>query len=274
MGVPLDHVRVVHGDTRVTPFSLVGTGGSRSATWASGAALTATRRLKEKVLALGERDAGDPSGRPRDRRRADRPEGCPRPRACRSPASPTQAATAPSSLPPGIDHNLEAVEVFTGEGITGSGWAGGTHCCTVEVDIETGEVTILRYVVVEDCGRIINPAIVDGQVRGGVAQGIGCVLYEHAAYDDEANFLAGTFMDYLVPTAVEIPTIEIEHVESGSDGDVGFRGVGEGGAIVAPATLTNAIEDALAPFGAAVREQHLPPAKILELAGVVRSGQE
>jgi carbon-monoxide dehydrogenase large subunit len=139
----------------------------------------------------------------------------------------------------------------------------------VEVDLGTGAVKIVRYVVVEDCGRVINPAVVDGQVRGGVAQGIGQVLYERAAYDDEGNFMAGTFMDYLLPTASEIPTIEIEHVESDPDGEIGFRGVGEGGMIVAPAALTNAIEDALLPFGAKVTEQYLPPAKVLKLAGII-----
>jgi carbon-monoxide dehydrogenase large subunit len=98
------------------------------------------------------------------------------------------------------------------------------------------------------------------------------VLYEHAAYDEEGNFLAGTFMDYLLPTAVEIPAIEIEHLETDPDGELGFRGVGEGGAVVAPATLTNAIADALASFGARVTEQYLPPARILELAGVIERG--
>jgi carbon-monoxide dehydrogenase large subunit len=142
--------------------------------------------------------------------------------------------------------------------------------CTVEIDLETGGVKFLRYIVVEDCGRVINPAVVEGQIRGGVAQGIGEVLYEWAAYDEDGNFLASTFMDYLLPTAAEIPVIEIEHMETDPEGEFGFRGVGEGGAIVAPATLTNAIEDALLPFGARVTEQYLPPAKVLELAGVVR----
>ncbi|MBV9042079.1 MAG: xanthine dehydrogenase family protein molybdopterin-binding subunit, partial [Acidimicrobiia bacterium] len=166
---------------------------------------------------------------------------------------------------------LEAQERFTGEGITGSGWTGGTHACTVEVDIETGGVKILRYVVVEDCGRVINPAVVEGQVRGGVAQGIGEVLYERAAYDQDGNFLSSTFMDYLLPTSAEIPPIEVDHLETDPEGEFGFRGVGEGGAIAAPATLGNAIADALAPLGAKVLEQYLPPAKVLELAGVVRS---
>jgi carbon-monoxide dehydrogenase large subunit len=173
----------------------------------------------------------------------------------------------PSNLPPGTDRPLEADEAFTGERITGSGWSGGTHVCTVDVDVMTGRVSILRYLVVEDCGQVINPAIVEGQVHGGVAQGIGEVLYEHAAYDSEGNFLAGTFMDYLLPTSAEIPRIEIDHLQTDPDGEFGFRGVGEGGAVVAPATLTNAIADALRPLGARVCEQFLPPAKVLALAG-------
>jgi carbon-monoxide dehydrogenase large subunit len=130
-------------------------------------------------------------------------------------------------------------------------------------------VSIRRYLVVEDCGRMINPAVVEGQVRGGVAQGIAEVLLEHAAYDTNGNFMASTFMDYLLPTSADIPRIEIDHLETDPQGELGFRGVGEGGAVVAPATLTNAIEDALLPFGARVHDQYLPPAKVLELAGVV-----
>jgi CO/xanthine dehydrogenase Mo-binding subunit len=107
-------------------------------------------------------------------------------------------------------------------------------------------VHINRYVVVEDCGVLINPAIVEGQVRGGVAQGIGAVLLERSAYDDNGQFLAGSFMDYLLPTATEIPRIEIEHLQTVPlDADVNFRGVGEGGMIVTPPTIGNAIADAL-----------------------------
>ena len=120
--------------------------------------------------------------------------------------------------------------------------------------------------VVEDCGLPVNPAIVEGQIRGGVAQAIGAVLLEHAAYGDDGQFLASTFMDYLMPTTTVVPNFEIHHVETIlTDPDVNFRGVGEGGMIVAPACLTNAIEDALAPLGVRVREQHLPPSRILEL---------
>jgi carbon-monoxide dehydrogenase large subunit len=120
---------------------------------------------------------------------------------------------------------------------------------------------------------MINPAVVDGQIRGGVAQGIGAVLYERAAYDDDANYLSSTFMDYLVPTSIEIPEIEIEHLECAPQGEVAYRGVGEGGAIGAPATLCNAIEDALAPFGVRILEQHLPPSRLLELMATINEDQ-
>jgi aerobic carbon-monoxide dehydrogenase large subunit len=268
MGVPIDHVRVVYGDTQVTPLTLIGTGGSRAATWASGAVLLTTRKVKEKVLAIAA-DMLEIS--PED---LEINEGVIEARGVPQRSIPLadiamRAVSAPRTLPAGSDPVLEAAEIFMGEGITGSGWSGGTHVCEVEIDLGTGAVSILRYCVVQDCGRIINPAVVEGQIRGGVAQGIGEVLYEHAAYDEDGNFLASTFMDYLLPTSSEIPVIEIEHLESDPLGELGFRGVGEAGAVVAPAALTNAIEDALLPFGVRVTEQHLPPAKILALAGII-----
>ena len=163
----------------------------------------------------------------------------------------------------GVDPELEVEASFDGgEG----GWSGGSHCAIVEVDVETGIVTVERYVAAEDCGALINPAVVEGQIRGGIAQGIGAVLLERSAYDQDGNYQSATFMDYLLPTACEIPRIEIEHLETVPlDADVNFRGVGEGGMIVAPPTLVNAIEDALTPFGVRIYEQHLPPARILEL---------
>ncbi|MDQ1505799.1 MAG: aerobic carbon-monoxide dehydrogenase large subunit [Actinomycetota bacterium] len=164
------------------------------------------------------------------------------------------------------DEAIRVSELFDGGA---GGWSGATHVCFVEIDLETGLVKIPRYVVVEDCGEIINPAVVDGQIRGGVAQGIGAVLYEKSTYDDQGQFQAGTFMDYLIPTAMEIPDIEIHHVETPSEVFANYRGVGEGGAIGAPAALCNAIEDALADLGVRITEQHLPPARILELAGVI-----
>jgi carbon-monoxide dehydrogenase large subunit len=162
-----------------------------------------------------------------------------------------------------VDTNLQVEAAFDGgEG----GWSGGTHCAIVDVDVETGLVRVERYVVAEDCGALINPAVVEGQVRGGVAQGIGAVLLERSAYDEDGNFQSATFMDYLMPTACDIPRIEIEHLQTVPlDADVNFRGVGEGGMIVTPPTVVNAIEDALSPFGVRIYEQHLPPNRILEL---------
>ena len=137
------------------------------------------------------------------------------------------------------------------------------------MDGETGVVGIRRYVVVEDCGPLINPAVVAGQIRGGIAQGLGGALLEHAAYDEDGQFLAGTFMTYLLPTALEVPEVEIHHLEIPTDDPVPFRGVGESGAIMAPAVLSAAIEDALRPFGVRVDRLPLTPTRILELIGAI-----
>jgi len=169
-----------------------------------------------------------------------------------------------------VDADLEVEASFDGGE---SGWSGGSHCAIVEVDAETGIVTVERYVAAEDCGALINPAIVDGQIRGGIAQGIGAVLLERSAYDQDGNYQSATFMDYLLPTACDVPRIEIEHLQTVPlDADVNFRGVGEGGMIVAPPTVVNAVEDALAPFGVRIYEQHLPPARILELIAAADVG--
>ncbi len=170
-------------------------------------------------------------------------------------------------LRPGLAHpdgrpGIEEVGTHLSEEGT---WSVATHACVVEVDPETGLVEVRRYLVVGDCGAVINPAIVDGQVRGGVAQGIGAVLLERSAYDEDGQFLSSTFMDHLLPTAVDIPRIEVHHVHHEPTGAIDYRGVGEGGAIGAPAAVTGAVEDALAHLGVRVGEQHLPPHRVLEL---------
>ena len=174
----------------------------------------------------------------------------------------TRPGLAASDGLAGID---ERYAFISGEGT----YAQSTHCCVVEVDVETGQVRILRFVVMEDCGRMINPAIVDGQIRGGVVQGIGSVLFECAAYGEDGSFLSDSFADYLLATANDLPDIEVVHFDNEPDDGVPFRGVGQGGALGAPAVLTNAIEDALAPFGAKIREKYLPPHRILELCGLI-----
>jgi carbon-monoxide dehydrogenase large subunit len=255
-GVPLDHVRVVHGDTQQTPFSIIGTGGSRAATMASGAALHATRAVKGKVLEMAadmleispsDLEIIDAVVMPK----GDAERGIPL----------AQIAMAAYFVGrEGEDDGLRSSATYTQPP---GGWSGGTHACIVEVDPQTGVVEIKRYVVVEDCGELIHPAVVEGQIRGGIAQGIGIALLENALYDEDANFLAGTFMDYLVPTAMEIPSIEIEHLHSEPLAEVNYRGVGEGGTIAAPPVVMNAVADALG--GASIGVLPMTPEYVLGL---------
>jgi carbon-monoxide dehydrogenase large subunit len=266
LGVRLEDVVVRYGDTDITPVALVGTGGSRAATMANGAVLHAAVELKAKLLALA---ADILEASEADLEVAEGVIGVRGTPAITLPVGELAriAADEPDRLPADADRDLSVTHAFDGGS---SGWSGGTHCCVVEVDVDTGLVRFERYVVVEDCGEPVNPAIVEGQVRGGVAQGIGAVLLEHAAYDADGLLQASSLMDYLVPTTTLVPRIEVHHVETvPTDPDVNFRGVGEGGMIVAPAAITNAIEDALAPFGVRVLEQHLPPARIVELVGAM-----
>ena len=252
LGAPIDAVRISYGDTRTAPFGLLGTQGSRSATFASGAVLIAARGLRDRIVEVA----------------ADLLE-----------ASPSDIVIEDGRISvagtPSIALSLAEVAKRGSIRVTDTfdggpgGWSCATHVCFVEVDLETGQVKIPRYIVVEDCGDMINPAVVEGQIRGGIAQGIGAVLYEKSTYDEDGHFRAGTFMDYLIPTAMEIPDVEIHHLDTPSDVFANYRGVGEGGMIAAPAALTNAIEDALSDLGVRITEQHLPPARILELAGVV-----
>jgi carbon-monoxide dehydrogenase large subunit len=150
-------------------------------------------------------------------------------------------------------------------------FASGCHAVIVEVDPATGEVKIVKYAVHHDCGRMINPMIVEGQIRGGVAQGVGGALYERIVYDGEGQPLTTTFMDFLMPTAMEVPSIEIVHTETPSPlNPLGVKGVGEAGAIPGPALLAEAVDDALAPFGVRVREMPLGPDRLRQLIAAAR----
>jgi aerobic carbon-monoxide dehydrogenase large subunit len=263
LGVQRDDVRLVWGDTDRTPFTIGGTGGSRGAAIGGGAIRKASREVRRLIV---EQSAQMLEAAPED---INIVAGNVHVRGVPSRAL-TIADIAHEATVAKRDQTEPAFDVTsTYRGHTDCGWSAATHACIVEIDLETGLVQIPRYVVVEDCGPVINPAVVDGQVRGGVAQGIGAVLYEHCAYDDEANPQATTYMDYLIPTAMEIPDIEVHHLQTLSPGENDFRSIGEGGMIGAPAAITNAIEDALAPFGARVTEQYLPPTRILQLAHVI-----
>jgi carbon-monoxide dehydrogenase large subunit len=144
-------------------------------------------------------------------------------------------------------------------------WSNACHLCTVEIDRDTGLVEVLRYVVSEDCGVMINPMVVEGQIAGGVAQGIGGVLYEHFVYDEDGNPLTTTFLDYLVPTAAEMPVLEYGHVETHSNMPGGHKGMGEGGAIGSPPAVFNAVADALVPLGVRPTRTPLGPSEVLAL---------
>jgi carbon-monoxide dehydrogenase large subunit len=169
----------------------------------------------------------------------------------------------PARLPPGLETGLEAQTRYDPPPMT---FTSAAHACIVEIDAETGFVKIKRWIASEDCGVMINPAIVEGQVAGGLAQAIGTVLLEEAGYDDRGNPIAATYKDYLLPQISDVPDFEYVHAATTpAQNEVGARGVGEGGAIIGPPTLVNAIADALAPFGDVVVDLPLTPAKILDI---------
>ena len=164
----------------------------------------------------------------------------------------------PAGLPPGMEMGLEEKARYTPN--APFTWSNSCHACLCEVDPRTGGVTLLRYVVSEDCGVMINPDVVEGQIAGGVVQGIGGVLYEHMVYDEAGNPQSTTFVDYLLPTAAEVPTIEYGHIETpATTNPGGYKGMGEGGAIGAPPAVINAVADAIAHLGVRPTRQPLTP---------------
>jgi carbon-monoxide dehydrogenase large subunit len=166
------------------------------------------------------------------------------------------------TLPVAAREELEAS--YTYDPINGT-TACATHLAVVEVDPVSCFVRIHKYIVAEDCGKIINPMIVDGQVHGGVAQGIGAALYEELIYDDEGQLLTASLVDYIIPSAPEVPLMDVIHIESESAVAGGFRGMGEGGTIGAPAAIANAIADALSPVDIEVSKLPMTPERIFRL---------
>ena len=257
LGVDIDDVNTIQGDTALTGFG-AGTGGSRSGAMLAGA-------IGETAGGSARPDRGDrrPPLRGRGRRTSRSPTGgrtcAARPtRGSPSPRSPALAYFSPASLPPDVPPGLEASGRFAPS--ARSNWANATHVCTCEVDVATGQVALLRYIVSEDCGAMINPNVVEGQIAGGTVQGIGGALLEQIAYDEDGNPLATTFVDYLLPTATEVPEIEYGHLETPGPLPGGYKGVGEGGAIGAPPAVVNAVNDALAPLGVTLTRLPLSPA--------------
>jgi carbon-monoxide dehydrogenase large subunit len=172
-------------------------------------------------------------------------------------------------LPPEARDELAATKTY--DPVFGT-TTSATHIAMVEIDPETYEIRIERFAVAEDCGRLVNPLIVDGQVHGGVAQGIGAALYEEVVYDEQGQLNTASLVDYLVPSACEIPPMQLAHVESVSPTTLGgFRGMGEGGTIGAPAALANALADALAPLGIEINELPVTPERLFRLIEAARA---
>jgi carbon-monoxide dehydrogenase large subunit len=243
LGVDVDRVTVTSGDTSAIQYG-IGTFASRSAVTAGTAVGIASQRLREKVLAVAAvlLDAD-----PADLEVVDG-EVVVNGDDARVTLAEVAAAAAPgprSRLPAGVEPGLEAQYYFQPPTVT---FASGTHVTAVEVDEETGFVRVLRYVTVDDCSRMLNPTVVEGQIHGGVAHGIGSALFEEAVYDEDCQLLTGSYMDYLLPTAVEVPPIEVGHQECLSElNPFGIKGCGEGGAVAPPAAIANAIADAFRP---------------------------
>lgn len=271
LGVDIATVGTVQGDTALTPFGS-GTGGSRSGSMVAGAVGETAAILRTKIARIAahllEASVDD----------IEIAEG--RASVKGSPAKGLTIAEIAEAayfgvftLPPDMPMGLEASARYRTQAPTI--WANASHVCTCEVDIETGRVTLLRYVVAEDCGPMINPNVVEGQIAGGTVQGIGGALLEHMAWDADGQPLTTNFLSYTLPTTTDVPIIEYGHMEdSPGPGPGGYKGVGEGGAIGAPPAVANAIADALAPLGVEITHLPLTPAAIVALVSAARQQQE
>ena len=266
LGVRVEDIRIVQGDSAAVPGG-TGTYASRSTVLAGGAGTLAAQELREKVLnaashlleaAPADLDAygGHITVAGTDRSVTFR-----------------EVARAVYSemgrLPPEARGELASTKTY--DPVFGTTTC-ATHIATLEIDPETYEMRIERYVVAEDCGRLINPLIVDGQVHGGVAQGIGAALYEEVIYDDDGQLHTASLVDYLVPSAPEIPSMHVVHLETESPTTLGgFRGMGEGGTIGAPAAIANAIADALSPLGIEINVLPMTPERLYRLVSAAKA---
>jgi aerobic carbon-monoxide dehydrogenase large subunit len=259
IGIAPNEIRVVAGDTDRSPYGW-GTFASRSLVIAGGACKLAAATLRDRLQAVAgqvlEADASD----------IEIADGRAFVRGTDLGVEVHQLARAAyhqsQRFPVIVETGLSAVATYDPYGT----FSNACHVAVVEVDLATGQVAIERFVVVEDAGRLINPMIVEGQIHGGVAQGIANALYEKVIYDERGNVLTGSLADYPVPTTTEIPSIEIHHLETLSEASItGAKGVGEGGTIGAPAAVLNAVSDALAPFGIGIFEMPITPQRISQL---------
>ena len=245
LGVPMERIQLRHGDTAQGPAMACGTYGSRSLAVggmavhkACGEVVGKARKLAAHLFEAAEEDIVFHAGGFHVKGHPEQVKMLPE----------VAAAAYGAGLPEGVDPGLEAVSYFDPPNFV---WPFGAHVCVVEVDPETGSVDLQRYVAVDDCGNVINPMIVDGQIQGGVVQGLAQALFEEAIYDEETGQLrTSTFLDYTMPTANEIPELTLDRTVTPSPtNELGVKGIGEAGTIPASAAVINAICDALSPFG-------------------------
>ena len=268
LGVQVGDVEVLHGDTAVSPLGM-DTYGSRSLAVGGIALHFATEKIKAKArkiaaheLEVAEEDLEWSDG-------AIRVKGAPD-RAKTIPEIAFSSWTA-HSLPEGVEPGLEETFVFDPPNFT---FPAGAHVCAVEVDTETGASEIIRYVAIDDCGNLINPTIVQGQVHGGVAQGIAEAMFEEALYDDAGNLQTSHMGYYRVPSAAELPSFETDHtVTPSSTNPLGVKGVGEAGTIASPAAVVNAVIDALQPLGISAIDMPVTPERVWRAIQDAKGGQ-
>ena len=241
LGYEVDEIEVLHGDTTVSPLGM-DTYGSRSLTVGGIALHNAAQKIVAKARMLAAHQLQVPEDE------LDYEDGT----FTAGDKSVTMkelafAAWSAHDIPPGFEPGLEATAVYDPPNFS---WPAGTHVAVVEVDTETGDVQLVRYIAVDDVGKVVNPAIVDGQIHGGITQGVAQALFEEAIYDEDGTLLTSSLTNYLVPSAVELPSFELDRTETPSPTNpLGVKGVGETGTIASPAAVMNAVANALAPYG-------------------------
>jgi carbon-monoxide dehydrogenase large subunit len=248
LGVPFEDIRVLHGDTQISPKGM-DTYGSRSLAVGGMALVGACDKVIEKAKVIASKMLEAP---PEEVTFAHGvfSAGSGATKTIQEVALATFAA---HDLPDGVEPTLDSDATFDPDNFS---FPHGTHLCATEVDTETGMVTIRSYVAVDDVGKVVNPLIVEGQVHGGIAQGIAQALYEEAVYDDAGNLVTTTLADYLVPAAPDLPSYVTSRTESPADNRLGVKGVGEAGTIASTPAVVNSIIDALRPLG--VRDVTMP----------------
>jgi carbon-monoxide dehydrogenase large subunit len=271
LGVSFEDVEVVHGDTGRIPFGM-GTYGSRSAAVGGSALVRSAEKIRAKVIKLAahlleaaEEDIvyDQDSGKIYVKGSPDKSKQF---------GEVAFAAYTAHSLPEGMEPGLEETSFYDPANLT---FPNSAHIAQIEIDPDTGEVTVQKYYAVDDVGNVINPTIVEGQIQGGIVQGAGQALWEHGIYDEDGQLLTGSLMEYAVPRAESFPNFEIDRIETPSPHNpLGVKGVGEMGTIAATVTVANAVLDALAPLGIKHIDMPLTPERIWRAMESARKLQE